>query len=53
MYEERMEGHLEDEIENMDEAFCYYCGEPLDEGLCSAACHESEDDEGRECECED
>lgn len=31
---------------------CYYCAEPLEDGLCSAHCHESEDDEGRECECE-
>ena len=56
MFEERMEDHLEDEIENEDddlEEFCHYCGEPLDDGLCSASCHESEGDEGRECECED
>lgn len=36
-----------------EEEFCYYCAEPLENGLCSAHCHESEDDEGRECECED
>ena len=55
MYEERMEDHLEDRIENENEAeeYCYYCGEPLDDGICSATCHESEDDEGRECGCED
>lgn len=56
MLEERMEDHLEDEIENeeteYEEEFCFYCGEPLDDGMCSAACHESEEDEGRECECD-
>jgi hypothetical protein len=35
------------------EQFCYYCAEPLEDGLCSAHCHDSEGDEGRECECED
>lgn len=53
MYEERMEDHLEDQQENESEEFCYYCGEPLENGLCSSYCHESEADEGRDCECED
>jgi len=35
-----------------EEELCYYCGEPLEDGLCSASCHESENDEGRDCECE-
>jgi len=38
--------------ENDTEDCCYYCGEPLEDGLCSASCHESEADEGRDCECE-
>jgi len=42
---------MSDEIE--EETFCYYCAEPLEDGLCSAACHDSEGDEGRDCECED
>lgn len=46
-----MENHLEDEIENGDDDSCHYCGEPLEDGLCSASCHDSEDDEGRDCEC--
>lgn len=30
-----------------DEEFCFYCGEPLEDGLCSASCEESAADEGR------
>lgn len=31
-----------------EEKACYYCAEPLEDGLCSAACKESAADEGRE-----
>ena len=33
--------------EDFEEEFCYYCGEPLEDGLCSAQCEESADDESR------
>jgi hypothetical protein len=31
-----------------EEEFCFYCGEPLEDGLCSASCNESAADEGRD-----
>lgn len=31
-----------------DEDLCFYCGEPLEDGVCSASCPESAEDEGRE-----
>jgi len=31
-----------------EEDVCYYCGEPLEDGMCSAACADSAADEGRE-----
>lgn len=34
--------------EEDEEEFCYYCGEPIEDGLCSASCPESADDEGRD-----
>ena len=41
-------------IDEDDEDYCYYCGEPLDEnGLCSVACQASAADEGREKEGEE
>lgn len=33
-----------------EEEFCYYCAEPLEDGLCSASCPESAGDEGRDVE---
>lgn len=39
-----------EEAASEDEEFCEYCGESLENGLCSASCNESADDEGREKE---
>lgn len=47
-----MSEELKEDLE-LDEGQCFYCGEPLEDGLCSASCHESENDEGRDCEHED
>lgn len=35
-------------LDGSEEEFCEYCGEPLEDGLCSASCSESAADEGRE-----
>ena len=36
----------EDSNESAEE-YCHYCGEPLEDGLCSSQCKESKEDEGR------
>ena len=41
------EGELGAEDEE-EEEFCIYCGEPLEDGLCSDNCPESAADEGRD-----
>lgn len=46
-------GKPENDFDVHTEKFCYYCAEPLEDGICSASCHDSEGDEGRECEHED
>jgi hypothetical protein len=38
---------MSDTEDDADEEFCYYCGEPLEDGLCSVSCLASADDEGR------
>jgi len=50
MEEQRLGGpqpsDVDDDFED-EEEFCYYCGEPLEDGMCSAECVESADDEDR------
>jgi hypothetical protein len=36
------------DLNNEAEEFCDYCGEPLEDGMCSASCEESVADEERE-----
>jgi hypothetical protein len=43
---------LQDTVEQEQEQ-CRYCGEPLEDGMCSASCNASAADEGREEEDED
>lgn len=41
---------IEEFFGDADEDTCNYCGEPLEDGLCSAQCHGSASDEGRSVE---